>query len=189
MKRLLNLFVLLVFSVLLLATANAQADPLVKEAITKTETKTFCLPTTYPDGRPKLAETLSMRLESKGTLSGIVNCQFDSDVIDFYKKFAIIINQIDNYNTTRWIKSGYPTGNEATVSYAVTDADIARGKEFTVGVRIAYHQGMCNCTLKVTFSEPVEVKPPESIQRKNIPVPDSPLPETRKKAIPTRKIP
>lgn len=189
MKRLLHLFISLVFSVLLPVVANAQADPLVRETITKTETKTFRLPTTYPDGRPKLAETVSMKLESKGTLSGIVNCQFDSDVIDFHKKFAIIINQIDNYNTTRLIKSGYPTGDKATVSYAVTDADIAMGKEFIVGVRIAYHQGMCNCTLKVTFSEPVEVKPPKSIQRKQIPVPDSPLPETRKKAIPVRKIP
>lgn len=188
MKRLVHLFVPLVFSVLLHAAARAQADPQVREIITITETKTFRLPTTYPDGRPKLAETLSLKLESKGTLSGFVNCQFDGDVIDFYKRFAIIINQTDNDNSTLWVKSGYPAGDTATVSYAVTDADLANGKRFTVGVRIAYHQGRCNCTLKVTYSEPVEVKPPESVQRKNIPLPDSPLPQARKKAIPVRKM-
>lgn len=189
MKILLHLFVALGFFVLLPAAAQAQADPQVRETITKTETKTFRLPSTNPDGTPKLAETLSVKLESKGTLSGVADCQFDSDVIDFYRKFAIIINQIGISNNTGWIKSGYSNGNTANVSYSVTEADIAYGNEFLVGVRIAYHQGKCNCTLKVTFSEPVEVKSPESMQRKNLPVPDSPLPETRKKYIPVRKIP
>lgn len=150
-----------------------------RERIIISETHSLVL---YPDNDGYI-KSFPLKLETKGTLVGNITCQTQGSVPPDYNHLVFILHHKDNYKNLL-TKNYRNFKDKATLSYSVSESDIAQGNEFIFRVRLNHAQARCNCSLDITFSDLVPI---EKIDGSKLPLPDVNKPVTPQKRIPVRR--